>query len=91
MKKTTMILLLTAVSSLASLVAHAGDSVDCAGVSKWNSDKPYQKGARVWYDNGPSYYLFECNQDRCSGAGHNEPNYNSKIWKFVGNCKSKPN
>jgi hypothetical protein len=91
-KPRTVILLLSALSSLASLTAYAGDSVDCAGLKKWNSDKSYHKDDRVWYDAGGEHYnTYECNQDQCHGAGHNEPDYNSKIWKFVGNCKSSPN
>ena len=90
MKKTTVILLLSALSSLAPLAAYAG--VNCAGVPHWNSDHHYKKGDTAWYLGwgGSDYKLYRCEQDKCSGAGANEPGSDSKIWKLLGHCDKSP-
>jgi hypothetical protein len=81
-------LLMCAALIAAPFVAYA-DAVDCSSTSRWNSDKNYKKGDRVWYHGFSSeYQLYSCDKDQCHGAGSHEPGGGD--WKFVGHCDKTP-
>ena len=82
--------ILCVICFLTPVVGNA-DQVDCKGASHWNSDHGYKKGDKVWHhEGGTSYYLYRCDQEKCTGAGDNEPKPSSSVWKLEGSCKDNP-
>ena len=73
-------------------LAHADPSVDCSGLSRWNSDHTYSKGELVWYPDGPSNASKQqCIIDKCHSVfDHSEPGAFSKAWKWVASCSKRP-
>jgi len=70
----------------------AGNDRDCKSLKKWNSDKTYSKGDRVWYPEGGmnSGAEYKCDQSECRGV-KDQPYYGSgKAWAVVGSCTSEP-
>ena len=84
----TLKLLVCASLILAPFVAYA-DAMNCANVPRWNADKNYRKGDRVWYRGwSTQYQVYSCDKAQCHGAGQ-QPS-NGDDWKFVGHCDKTP-